>query len=232
MRIEQLETIVEVANKGSMHKAAESLHTSTQNISQQIKQLENSLGVKIFIRNKHGVFLTPDGEYVFDKAKEVLHTVRCIEQRYSFTNRRTSRAEEIEHCNILASHSSQFLSSELLKTLCNSFIIESASIIAKDSAEINGDLEKKPEDVFSNYEFVFTNLAQEEMTRLAPLYSRYDVYELDRFRLAVHISTKNPLSTQEAISIRDIIDQPLIANQAEGDYATHIATTLANSGSN
>ena len=62
VRIEQLEVILTVAQSGSMQKAAEQLHTSSQNISKLIKQLEDELQLQIFMRNKYGVFLTSVGE--------------------------------------------------------------------------------------------------------------------------------------------------------------------------
>lgn len=64
MRIEQFEAIIEVAQQKSMQKAAEALYTSTQNISKLIKDFEKELHVQIFIRNKHGVFLTSEGDYI------------------------------------------------------------------------------------------------------------------------------------------------------------------------
>ena len=56
MRLEQFEFILEVASKKSMQKAADNLHTSIQNVSKLIKQLEDELHVQLFVRNKYGVF--------------------------------------------------------------------------------------------------------------------------------------------------------------------------------
>lgn len=64
------------AKFGSYSKAAEHLYLTQPAVSQSIHRLENSLGgCKLFIRNSHGMDLTPEGKLLFthvDKAFELL----------------------------------------------------------------------------------------------------------------------------------------------------------------
>jgi len=91
MRIEQLEYFVTTADYHSMQKTADLLHTSIQNVSKSIKLLEHELNTPLFTRTKHGVFLTADGEYVYQEAKEALMHINNILQKYLIVNKQTNR---------------------------------------------------------------------------------------------------------------------------------------------
>lgn len=49
------------AREGSMTKAAEKLHVTQPTLSKQIKELEEELGQKLFIRGNYNIHLTPEG---------------------------------------------------------------------------------------------------------------------------------------------------------------------------
>jgi DNA-binding transcriptional LysR family regulator len=70
--LEQLRYFLEVANRQSMSLAAESLFVTPQNISKSIRQLEEELETPLFRRTKHGMFLTKNGQIVYDTAKDVI----------------------------------------------------------------------------------------------------------------------------------------------------------------
>ncbi|MGL4731872.1 MAG: LysR family transcriptional regulator [Clostridium sp.] len=60
MNSDQLRYVVEIAEKGSINKAAESLFISQPNLSNIIKDLENEINIKIFNRNNRGITLTKE----------------------------------------------------------------------------------------------------------------------------------------------------------------------------
>ncbi|MDF2572819.1 MAG: transcriptional regulator [Sporomusa sp.] len=68
MRIDQLLYLLEIANAGSFSKAAERLHISQPSLSQSIASLEEELGIQLFKRSRHGAQLTETGTRIFDKA--------------------------------------------------------------------------------------------------------------------------------------------------------------------
>ena len=75
MDIKQLEYFICVAELLNFTKAAEKLYISQTAISQQIKSLEDSLNVKLFIRNNRKVSLTPAGEAFYKKSKLIVNDV-------------------------------------------------------------------------------------------------------------------------------------------------------------
>ncbi len=58
-----------VASNGSISKAAERLYISQPAVTFQIKNLEEQLGIGLFIRTKHGVILTEEGKVLYEYVK-------------------------------------------------------------------------------------------------------------------------------------------------------------------
>lgn len=71
--LKQLEYFVAAAEAGSITAAAERVHISAPSISVAITQLEQELGVDLFLRQKaQGLSLTQAGEKVLAQAREIL----------------------------------------------------------------------------------------------------------------------------------------------------------------
>ena len=79
MNLLHMKYAVEVAETGSINKAAEKLYVGQPNLSRAIKELETSLGVSIFDRSAKGMFLTADGEVFIRYAKAILKQVDAVE---------------------------------------------------------------------------------------------------------------------------------------------------------
>ncbi|MEF9605994.1 LysR family transcriptional regulator, partial [Paracoccus sp. PXZ] len=62
MDINQARTFLEVVHSGSFVAAADRLNVTQTAVSARIRTLEESLGRRLFIRNKAGARLTPAGE--------------------------------------------------------------------------------------------------------------------------------------------------------------------------
>lgn len=67
-----IETFYWIATLGSFRAAADKLHTSQPAISQRITQLEQSLGVLLFDRDKRGIKLTAKGQALLPHAERML----------------------------------------------------------------------------------------------------------------------------------------------------------------
>lgn len=64
-----------VVREGSITAAANALCITQPAISQSIKQLENGIGTKLFLRAQKGVKLTPEGEALFEYVKSGYETI-------------------------------------------------------------------------------------------------------------------------------------------------------------
>jgi len=70
--LRQLEYVVAVAEHRSFHEAARRCHVSQPGLSAQIRQAEETLGVRIFERDRRHVFVTVEGEVIVRRARRVL----------------------------------------------------------------------------------------------------------------------------------------------------------------
>lgn len=82
MEIRHLTSFLQLAMLGSFTKAGESLGYSQANISLQIRQLENELGVPLFDRIGKKAYLTQYGEMLVPYAQEIVSTTTTIENMY------------------------------------------------------------------------------------------------------------------------------------------------------
>ena len=81
MELRQLKYFVNVAETNSFSEASRLLNITQSTLSQQIKQLENELGVMLFERSSHRVCLTDIGEAFLPEAKRALHAADvCIDR--------------------------------------------------------------------------------------------------------------------------------------------------------
>ncbi|MWP46457.1 LysR family transcriptional regulator [Gilliamella sp. Pas-s27] len=84
--IKQLQYFIAVCEAKSFRGAAEKLGISQPPLSIQIKELEEKLGVLLFLRNSHRVFLTKEGEYFQLKASSLLNELCLITQLTNSNN--------------------------------------------------------------------------------------------------------------------------------------------------
>ena len=82
MTLTQLKYVVEVAETGSISKAAEHLFISQPSLTASIKELETEYGITIFTRTNKGVTLTAAGEEFLGYARQVISQTRLMEERY------------------------------------------------------------------------------------------------------------------------------------------------------
>ena len=73
--IDQLRTLVEIVNSGSLSKAAQNLNKPQSEMSKHLKQLEDQLGKPIFVRGASTMRLTVDGQRLLNYARAQLATL-------------------------------------------------------------------------------------------------------------------------------------------------------------
>lgn len=72
MEIRQLRAFIAIAELGTFTAGAIRVHVTQAAISMQIRQLENELGAKLFIRAPRRVMLTEAGEQLLQRARQIL----------------------------------------------------------------------------------------------------------------------------------------------------------------
>ncbi|MEP6570564.1 MAG: LysR family transcriptional regulator [Acidobacteriota bacterium] len=72
MEIRQLRAFIAIAELGTFTAGAKRVHVTQAAISMQIRQLENELGARLFIRAPRRVMLTEAGEQLQQRARQIL----------------------------------------------------------------------------------------------------------------------------------------------------------------
>lgn len=86
MEIRVLRYFVEAAREGSMTGASLKLHVTQPTLSKQIKELEEELGQKLFIRGNYSIHLTPEGEVLYKRALDILEMVDLTTSEFASMN--------------------------------------------------------------------------------------------------------------------------------------------------
>lgn len=92
----RLNVFVAVAREGSFTKAAAALGVSQPAVSQNVADLEKSLGVKLFERLRGEVVLTPEGEVFMKYARNILDSCSKAESMFTDLQPRTIRVAASE----------------------------------------------------------------------------------------------------------------------------------------
>lgn len=75
----QLTTFVTVISEGSMTAAADKLYLTQPAVSQQIRNLEEDLGVELLVRGVRQIKATPQGEVLYEYAKKIINLTQQAE---------------------------------------------------------------------------------------------------------------------------------------------------------
>lgn len=82
MELRVLGYFLQVAREGSITRAAATLHISQPTLSKQLKELEEELGKKLFIRSNYSVRLTDEGMLLRKRAEDILDMVAKTQDEF------------------------------------------------------------------------------------------------------------------------------------------------------
>ena len=100
--LRHIRAFLKIAETRNFTRAANDLHVSQSALTVQVQQLEESLGVRLFDRNKRGVTLTAAGKDVFGPLQRLFNDAQNI----------------VEHARDLSSASTGFVAIAALPTVC------------------------------------------------------------------------------------------------------------------
>lgn len=111
----QLQSFVTVINEGSITAAADKLYLTQPAVSQQIRSLEESLGVELLMRGVRYIKATSQGELLFEQAKKILQMVQQTEASVSMMNMQLSGQIRVGCLNSIGLHLMTNVLGRLLK---------------------------------------------------------------------------------------------------------------------
>lgn len=201
MKKDQLRNFVEVADCGSINKAAEKLYISQPSLSRSMHALEQEMGRDLFVRSNRGITLTPTGNLLYYYARSILNQFRVLERLKKLEN------EKI-YSKLSISVHSIFLRDDLILEFYKRassaeteihFIETTAEKVLQNVVEMNSEIGIT----------ILNDLQLSVFTKMAEV-KEIEVMVLDRKPLYVHVNEKIPISNKEIIDAEELIAYPYI----------------------
>lgn len=189
---------VTLVREGSFTKAARRLSLSQSVLSRHISSLETALATRLLDRNTHGFKLTEHGEYVLQKASDIVELGRDIKFHVAAPSQEKP----------LVRIGGALTSYTLMRAIHNGAHEAHVEVAVVNEPE-GGSLLKVLEDV----DAYFTFLGDPELSTLGSAFKVTTVF-LGSFLVAMEQG--HPLAAKQTLAIDDLADQT--AYRLEGNY--------------
>lgn len=198
--LRHLRYIVEAARLGGITKASRLLRVSQPAISAAIRAYEDEFKIRLFVRNpSKGLALTSSGRHFVNRARELLENATDFERMFEETN-----------------------DGQLSGSLELACYASSAPLLVPPVIRSFGD--KHPNVEIGLHEGNLEQVATFLKDGTADLGLTYDIYldnDIEYDVIAplvpfVMMSAKNPLARKKKLSLKDLVDEPLILLDSPG----------------
>ena len=193
MLFRQIEYFQAIVETGNFYQAAEKCSVSQSAISQQIKKLEQELGVKLLDRHNRTFSLTPSGEYFYRKSLILVSDLEQIKLE-------TKKIANNDHAILRIGYYKGYYGNELSEAVAAfsaKYPTIEISIMVGSHDELYKSLESDKVDlVLSDQRRAFSDLYNNEILSESHTY--------------IEISKHNPLSRLEMIEIAELKNTPCI----------------------
>ena len=207
MLLRQIEYLQAVIENGNFYLAAEQCHVSQSAISQQIKKLEDELGVKLLERHNRTFSLTPAGEHFYRKSLIISGDLKQLV-------RETKRIADKDNALLRIGYYKGYHGNELSEAIA----LFSEKYPAVDVQIVVGS----HEELYHAMENGTVDLAINDQRRAFS--DAYNNEVLAESKIYIELSAKNPLSRLSTLEAEDLKNTPciLVINQTgqaeEQDY--------------
>ena len=78
MTLQQLRQVLTIAESNSMNEAAKKLFVSQPNLSATVREVEEELGITVFMRNNRGITVTAEARSFWDTPNRLWSSIICL----------------------------------------------------------------------------------------------------------------------------------------------------------
>ena len=199
MLLRQIEYFQAVIENGNFYMAAEQCHVSQSAVSQQIKKLEEELGVNLLERHNRTFSLTPAGEHFYKKSLVITADIRQM-------IRETQRIADKQNAVLRIGYYKGYHGNELS---------EAVTVFSEKYPTVDVQIMVgSHEELYHAMENHTIDLALNDQRRAFS--DAYNNKILTESRIYIELSAKNPLSKLSALEASDLKNIPciLVINQA------------------
>ena len=196
---QQIKAFIQVADRGSLSKAAEDLFVTPASIMKQMNALESRLELSLLKRTNQGVELTEAGKYIYAYAKKMI-----VESEEAVRKARSIQRRELKTIRV----GSSFLNPSNVLTDVWHKIEGTPSEYRLKIIPYNDDHEQIMSVVASlgkTMDFMVGVFGSQQMLKIS------EFYELGRYQLCVAVPRNHRLATREKLTLSDLHGEHLIA---------------------
>ena len=208
MTFQQMKYVVKIVETGSISAAAKELFVSQPSLSKAVMDLEDELGVTLFIREKKGIRLTDSGRKFAAYARQIIDQMGVIEDEFK-------SGDKSKKIYSVASHR-------------YNFVVEAFSRIIRENAGDDYEFTLKEidtsgilEDVSSGQSelgFIYLSKFNSEVMKKAIKEKGLEFHQMFRATPHVCMNKNNPLAQKGRLTLEDIKGLPRISyEQKEND---------------
>ncbi|WP_316631755.1 LysR family transcriptional regulator [uncultured Ruminococcus sp.] len=199
MEFRVLQYFLAVTREGNISAAAQSLHLSQPSLSRQLKELEEELGVTLFIRGRRRIELTEEGLILRKRASEMMQLVELTESEISEVKNDISGTLSI---GAGESRSMRRITA-VFKELKDQYPNIRLNIVSGDTEDLQDRLDRGLLD----FALIFTDFDKEAYHYLPS--SSKEIF-------GVIMRKDSDLADKDFITIKDLYNKPLIVSRANG----------------
>lgn len=207
MTLQQLKYVIEVVRSQSINKAAQRLFISQPSLSNALKELEEEIGISIFLRTNKGIVITPEGSEFLGYARQVVEQAELLEKRYD-----KSRSPQ-QNFSVSAQHYA-FAVSAFVRLLKDYDRAEYEFTLRETRTyEIIEDVKNLRSEIGVLYVNDFNEKVIQKFLREANL----TFHSLFVAKPHVFISSTNPLAKRTSVTLRDLNPFPYLSYE-QGEF--------------
>ena len=199
MEFRVLQYFLAVTREGNISAAAQSLNLSQPSLSRQLKDLEDELGARLFIRGNRRIELTEEGLILRKRAGEIMQLVELTESEISEVKNNISGTLSIGAGESLSMHRI----TEVFRRLKENYPDIRLNVVSGDTEDLQDRLDRGLLD----FALIFTDFDRNA-------YHHLTLEEKEIF--GVIMRRDDALAEKEYITVKDLYDKPLIVSRANG----------------
>ncbi len=215
MTLQQLHYALTIADCGSMNEAAKRLFLSQPSLSETMKELEQEIGLQIFLRSNRGIVITPEGEEFLGYARQVTEQFGILKARYVEKQRKEKFSVSMQHYTFAV----KAFVETVKKAGMDSYEFAAHETTTYDVMENVRNFKSEIGVLYLNdfNEKVMMKIIREKGLEFTELFS-CDTY--------VYLSSGHPLAGQAVISMEELDEYPCLSFDQGANHSLYLAEEM------
>lgn len=213
MTLQQIQYALRVAECGSMNKAAEGLFITQPTLTKSIKELENEIGISLFLRTHKGVTPTAEGAAFLEKCRNMYRQYEKLHDEYVETgNFKRKFGVSTKKCLFAVKAFVETAKQYDMAEFEFSFRETETLKIIKDVSSLRSEIG-----------ILYVNASNRKIIKKLLVENELLYTELTKRRAYVYLQKNHPLANEETISPEQLAPYTYISFEQEERYPNYLA---------